>query len=70
MPLAVASPQAIHTTPNPVLAAQEIKALMAEHGGVFVTYPTPSNHTHIICNHLTAAKVKQFERSRLVLDWR
>lgn len=62
--------QVVHNTSNPILATQEIKALMAEHGGVFVTYPTPSNHTHIICNHLTAAKVKQFERSRLAIHRR
>lgn len=43
---------------------QELKVLMAKHGGVFINYPTPTNHTHIICSNLTDAKIKQFEKAR------
>ena len=43
---------------------QELKQIMALHGGRFVNYYTRDTVTHIICSNLTDAKVKIFERER------
>lgn len=45
---------------------QELKRLMALHGGSFQMYYSRSTVTHIICNNLPDAKVKQYERERYV----
>jgi hypothetical protein len=46
------------------IAQQELKQIMALHGGRFVNYYTRDTVTHIICSNLTDAKVKIFERER------
>ncbi len=48
---------------------QELKRLMALHGGGFQLYPTRSNITHVICSNLPDAKVKQYERERWAGAW-
>lgn len=46
---------------------QELKLLMAIHGGYFENYYSRDRVTHIICSNLPDAKVKQFQRERLAL---
>lgn len=46
------------------LPMQELKQIMALHGGRFVNYYSRDTVTHIICSNLTDAKVKIFERER------
>lgn len=43
---------------------QELKILMAQHGGVFENYYHRSTVTHIICSNLTDQKVKLFAKER------
>ncbi|GAQ82378.1 DNA repair protein REV1 [Klebsormidium nitens] len=44
---------------------QELKRLMALHGGVFETYYTPNTGvTHIICTHLTDSKYADYRHGR------
>lgn len=43
---------------------QELKHLMALHGGRFNNYYSSSTATHIICSNLPDAKVKQYESER------
>ncbi|GAB4820844.1 hypothetical protein N2152v2_007890 [Parachlorella kessleri] len=54
----------IHVNGYTVPSQQELKRLMALHGGGFQIYPTRSNITHIICSNLPDAKVKHYERER------
>lgn len=42
----------------------ELKTIMAQHGGRFSNYYSRSSITHIICENLPDAKVKQYERER------
>jgi DNA repair protein REV1 len=44
--------------------AQELKHLMALHGGYFENYYSRDRVTHIICSNLPDAKVKHFQRER------
>ncbi|KAK9810528.1 hypothetical protein WJX72_012236 [[Myrmecia] bisecta] len=48
------------TTPS----HQELKQLMAIHGGNFENYYSRSRVTHIVCSNLPDAKVKQYDRER------
>jgi DNA repair protein REV1 len=43
---------------------QELKQIMALHGGRFENYYSRSTVSHIICSNLTDAKVKHFQRER------
>lgn len=49
-----------------MLRWQELKLLMAQHGGRFEVYYYRDRVTHIICSNLTDAKVKQFHKSRCI----
>ena len=55
-------------TPRWVLG-QELKQLMAVYGGTFDTYYSRQRVTHIICSHLTDAKVKLFAKARCAIVW-
>lgn len=44
----------------PGLPLQELKQLMALHGGRYENYFSRSTVTHIICSNLTDAKIRQF----------
>ena len=43
---------------------QDLKQIMAQHGGNFEIYYHRGRVTHIICSNLTDAKVKHFQRER------
>lgn len=45
-------------------SVQELKQIMALHGGNFETYFHRDHVTHIICNHLPDTKLKQLAHAR------
>lgn len=47
-----------------LLRLQELKQIMALHGGRFENYYHRSRVTHIICSNLTDAKIKAFAKER------
>lgn len=49
-----------YTTPS----HQELKTLMAQHGGGFETYLNCPPVTHFICENLPLAKIKQLKKER------
>jgi hypothetical protein len=61
---ACSSPQQHWKTSSGSIGQQELKQIMALHGGRFINYYTRDTVTHIICSNLTDAKVKIFERER------
>lgn len=50
-----------------ICVLQELKQIMAQHGGNFEIYYHRGRVTHIICSNLTDAKVKIFQRERYAL---
>lgn len=46
------------------LVLQELKQIMAQHGGMFINYYSRDRVSHIICSNLPDAKVKHNERER------
>ena len=45
---------------------QELRQLMALHGGRFENYYARDRVTHIICSNLTDAKIKAYAKERCV----
>ena len=57
---------------NISLHRQELRQLMALHGGRFENYYYRDRVTHIICSNLTDAKIKAYAKERCVSacpDW-
>jgi DNA repair protein REV1 len=54
----------IHVNGYTVPTHQELKDIMAQHGGGFENYFSNSRVTHIICSNLTDAKLKQYGKER------
>jgi DNA repair protein REV1 len=50
-----------------VMVVQELKQLMALHGGGFANYYSKDTVTHIVCDHLPDTKLKQLLKSRSAL---
>uniref|UniRef100_A0A383W0I0 DNA polymerase kappa n=1 Tax=Tetradesmus obliquus TaxID=3088 RepID=A0A383W0I0_TETOB len=55
---------AIHVNGRTVPSHQELKQIMALHGGRFETYYYRNRVTHIICNNLPDTKLKQLAHAR------
>ena len=45
-------------------ATQELKEIMASHGGFFLNYYSSKEVTHIICANLPDSKIKHKERTK------
>ncbi|KDD73741.1 hypothetical protein H632_c1878p1, partial [Helicosporidium sp. ATCC 50920] len=54
----------IHVNGFTIPSAEELKQLMARHGGRFVLYPDLASITHVICSNLTDRKAHLFLRAR------
>ena len=56
-----------HANACPCTMLQELRQIMALHGGTFVVNYARSAVTHIICSHLTDRKVQLFKKMRWVI---